>query len=101
MKEYELKASNFSETGTFGFGIEEHIDLGIKYDPQIGIYGMDFYVVLSRAGKRVALRKRTKGKIGIRQRVLKAEAIKWFEQTYEGTVSRRKVIKVKGGGRRR
>merc|ERR1711939_613555 len=33
VKEYELKASNFSNTGCFGFGIDEHIDLGIKYDP--------------------------------------------------------------------
>ena len=39
VKEYELKKSNFSETGNFGFGITEHIDLGIKYDPSIGIYG--------------------------------------------------------------
>jgi large subunit ribosomal protein L11e len=39
VKEYELKKSNFSATGNFGFGIQEHIDLGIKYDPSIGIYG--------------------------------------------------------------
>lgn len=51
MKEYELRRGNFSGTGNFGFGIQEHIDLGIKYDPSIGIYGMDFYVVLSRPGK--------------------------------------------------
>ena len=43
VKEYELKKRNFSNTGQFGFGISEHIDLGIKYDPAIGIYGMDFY----------------------------------------------------------
>ena len=43
VKEYELRKKNFSETGNFGFGISEHIDLGIKYDPAIGIYGMDFY----------------------------------------------------------
>ncbi|THU64159.1 hypothetical protein C4D60_Mb01t23540 [Musa balbisiana] len=30
VKEYEL-LRNFSETGCFGFGIQEHIDLGIKY----------------------------------------------------------------------
>ena len=42
VKEYELQARNFSENGNFGFGINEHIDLGIKYDPQVGIYGMDF-----------------------------------------------------------
>ena len=46
VKEYELRRRNFSETGNFGFGITEHIDLGIKYDPGIGIYGMDFYVCL-------------------------------------------------------
>lgn len=43
VKEYELRKRNFSATGNFGFGISEHIDLGIKYDPGIGIYGMDFY----------------------------------------------------------
>lgn len=46
VKEYELRAKNFSETGNFGFGISEHIDLGIKYDPAIGIYGMDFYACM-------------------------------------------------------
>lgn len=36
MKEYELKRKNFSNTGSFGFGIQEHIDLGLKYDPSTG-----------------------------------------------------------------
>merc|ERR1719499_2893956 len=53
VKEYELRRDNFSENGNFGFGIQEHIDLGIKYDPSIGIYGMDFYVVLGRPGMNV------------------------------------------------
>ena len=48
VREYELRRDNFSLNGNFGFGIQEHIDLGIKYDPSIGIYGMDFYVVLGR-----------------------------------------------------
>ncbi len=39
MKEYELVRRNFSDSGNFGFGISEHIDLGIKYDPSTGIYG--------------------------------------------------------------
>jgi len=45
VKEFELQERNFSTSGNFGFGIDEHIDLGLKYDPAIGIYGMDFYVV--------------------------------------------------------
>ena len=44
----------FKILGNFGFGIEEHIDLGIKYDTNTGIFGMDFYVILGRAGKRVS-----------------------------------------------
>ena len=51
VREYELRRNNFSDSGNFGFGIQEHIDLGIKYDPGIGIYGMDFYVVLGRPGE--------------------------------------------------
>lgn len=80
MKEYELYKENFSDTGNFGFGIQEHIDLGIKYDPSIGIYGMDFYVVLGRAGRRVAKRRRAHGRVGASHRVTKEEAIKWFQQ---------------------
>jgi len=30
VKEYELRSRNFSDTGNFGFGITEHIDLGLK-----------------------------------------------------------------------
>ena len=80
VKEYELRKDNFSDTGNFGFGIQEHIDLGIKYDPSIGIYGMDFYVVLGRPGNRVAYRKRKKGSIGFGHKVTKDEAMKWFQQ---------------------
>ena len=86
VKEYELQARNFSENGNFGFGINEHIDLGIKYDPQVGIYGMDFYVVLTRPGRRIARRKRCCSKIGNRQLVTKADAINWFKEKYEGIV---------------
>lgn len=65
VKEYELRKKNFSATGNFGFGIMEHIDLGLKYDPSTGIYGMDFYVVMKRAGgMRVAKRRARLGRIG-------------------------------------
>merc|ERR1711915_716497 len=64
VREYELRRNNFSATGNFGFGIQEHIDLGIKYDPSIGIYGLDFYVVLQRPGYRISKRRHSPGKIG-------------------------------------
>lgn len=86
VKDYELKAANFSDTGNFGFGIEEHIDMGVKYDPSIGIYGMDFYVVLSRPGGRVARRKHKQGRVGKQHRVTKAEAMKWVQSTFQTAI---------------
>lgn len=80
MKEYELRKGNFSATGNFGFGIQEHIDLGIKYDPSIGIYGMDFYVVLTRPGTRVSKRRRCTSKVGFSHRLTKDDAMKWFQK---------------------
>jgi len=74
VKEYELKKGSFTENGNFGFGVEEHIDLGLRYDPSTGIYGMDFYVVLKRAGLRVVQRKRKNNKLGNFQKISKEEA---------------------------
>merc|ERR1711966_301738 len=79
VKEYELLKGNFSDTGTFGFGISEHIDLGIKYDPSTGIFGMDFFVVLERPGFRVAKRRKCQTKIGAPHKLKKTDAMKWFQ----------------------
>merc|ERR1712121_559849 len=86
VREYELRKNNFSETGNFGFGIQEHIDLGIKYDPGIGIYGMDFYIVLGRPGFNISQRRRRKSSIGAKHRISKEESMKWFQQKYEGII---------------
>lgn len=86
VKEFELKDKNFSKTGNFGFGIDEHIDLGIKYDPNIGIYGMNFFVVMSRPGFRVSKKKRGKSKIGKSHRTTRDETMKWFQTKLDGTI---------------
>ncbi|VEU23880.1 DEKNAAC104820 [Brettanomyces naardenensis] len=86
VKEYQLDSRNFSETGNFGFGIAEHIDLGIKYDPSIGIFGMDFYIVMGRPGQRVARRKRAKGRVGKSHKVTKDDTINWFKAKYDAVV---------------
>eukprot|EP00962_Isochrysis_galbana_P043456 scaffold16556_cov133-Isochrysis_galbana.AAC.6 len=89
VKEYELRKSNFSNTGNFGFGIMEHIDLGLKYNPSTGIYGMDFFVVMRRAGGgRVAKRRAKRSKIGFQHKCTKAETQKWFVDKYEGILTK-------------
>merc|ERR1711935_1293884 len=86
VKEYELLRANFSDTGNFGFGINEHIDLGIKYDPTTGIYGMDFFVCLTRPGARVARRKIRNSRVGFNHKVTKEDSITWFQDRFEGVV---------------
>ncbi len=87
VKEYELRNSCFNNTGCFGFGITEHIDLGMKYDPSTGIFGMNFFIVLRRAGGRVAKRKRKRGRVGTFQRVTRADAQTFFREKYEGIIT--------------
>jgi len=86
VKDMELRGHNFSKNGTFGFGIDEHIELGMKYDPTTGIYGMHFIVCLDRPGSRVAIRKHCRSKLGNKQKVTKADAIKWFKEKFGGIV---------------
>merc|ERR1711988_63518 len=86
VKEHELKAANFSDEGNFGFGIEEHIDLGIKYDTSTGIFGMDFYVVLTRAGRRVSRKKHCRSRVGNFQKISADDARAWFVEKYGGNI---------------
>merc|ERR1712046_470998 len=86
--DYEISAKHFSESGNFGFGVNEHIDLGLKYDPATGIYGMDFYVVLRRAGKRVGKKKYKRGRIAPSHRVTKEDAMEWVRQTFNADIRR-------------
>ncbi|XP_040599306.1 60S ribosomal protein L11-like [Mesocricetus auratus] len=84
--ESELWKNNFSDTGNFGFGIQEHIDLGIKYDPSIGIYGLDFCVALGRPGFSIADKKSRTGCMGAKHRASKEEAMLWFQQMHDGII---------------
>ncbi|KZP17611.1 hypothetical protein FIBSPDRAFT_864815 [Athelia psychrophila] len=69
-KEYDLRR-NILETGNFGFCVQEHIDLGPRYDPGIGIFRVDFYIIMYRLGEQVARRKQKKARIGFGRRVEK------------------------------
>merc|ERR1711907_65765 len=86
--DYEISAKHFSETGNFGFGVNEHIDLGLKYDPGTGIYGMDFFIVLKRPGACVAKKKRKRGRLAPSHRVTKEDAMEWVRQTFNAEIRR-------------
>ncbi len=80
-KDNTLKAENFDDNGNFAFGVHEYIDLpGIKYDPDIGLFGFDVCVTVEKDGYRVTKRKRQKNKIPVRHKLTKEESIKWAQE---------------------
>jgi large subunit ribosomal protein L5 len=86
-KKNVLKASSFDNFGNISVGIHEHIDIpGTKYNPDIGIFGMDVNVVLSRPGYRIARKSRKNAKIGKTHRINKDQAMEFFEQEYGAKV---------------
>ena len=61
--------------GNLSFGILEHIDIpGIKYDPKIGILGLNITVNLSRPGYSIKVRSKHKAKIGKHHKITPDEA---------------------------
>ena len=80
-KEMKLPSSSFDERGNCSFGIKEHIEIpGIKYDPEIGIFGLDTSVLLDRPGYRISKRRRARSKVGKNHRVTQVEAINFFKE---------------------
>ncbi len=78
-----LKFSSFDSYGNISVGIHEHIDIpGTKYNPEIGIFGMDVNIALTRPGYRIAKKSRNSAKIGKTHRINREEAIEFFKQEY-------------------
>jgi len=81
-----LKSSSFDDYGNISIGIREHIDIpGTKYNPDIGIFGMDVCVSLTRPGYRVA-KKRDRHPIGKDHRIGKEESIRFFREEFAAEV---------------
>jgi len=79
-KNNQVKASSFDNFGNISFGIREHIDIpGIRYKPEIGIWGMDVAIALERPGYRVSRRSKVPARIGKKHRITKEEAIAFFK----------------------
>ncbi len=78
-----ISKSSFDEMGNFSFGIKEHIDIpGVKYDPELGIIGMDVSVVLERPGFRVKRRRRARSKVGTEHLLSPDEAISFIREEF-------------------
>lgn len=80
-RERILGENQFDDCGNFAFGIKEYIEMpGIKYDPEIGIYGFDVCVTLEKNGYRIKKRKRQRTNVPPRHKLTKDEAISWVKE---------------------
>ncbi|MDG6225714.1 MAG: 50S ribosomal protein L5 [Candidatus Thermoplasmatota archaeon] len=84
VKENRIYDYSFDREGNFTFGISDYTDFqGMKYDPDIGIFGMDISVVLKRrGGKRVRNRRRSPGDIPPDHKIGRQEAMDFIKQNF-------------------
>lgn len=80
----KLLKSTFDANGNFSFGIREHIELpGVRYNPALGIFGMDVCVSMEKPGYHVKKRRNRKARVGRRQRITRVEAMEYIKEMFE------------------
>jgi large subunit ribosomal protein L5 len=86
-REKKIAGSSFDPRGSVSFGIKEHIEIpGIRYDPAIGILGMNVSVLLERPGYVVARRNRRAARVGKAHVVTRDEAMQYFRDNFGVTI---------------
>lgn len=78
-----LSNMQFDDCGNFSFGIKEYIDIaGVKYDPKMGIIGLEVSVTLERPGFRIRRRSLLNKKIPKRHAISKEDAIEFMKKEF-------------------
>ena len=82
-KDHEIKSKSFDNFGNFSFGVLEHINIpGVKYDPDIGILGLDVAVTLARPGFTIRLRRKHKASVGSSHRITADDAKEYLKNEF-------------------
>ncbi len=84
VKDFKVPNYSFDSTGNLNFGIPDYTEFeGMKYDPDIGIFGMDISVVFRRrGGYRVIRRRIKKGKIPARHKLTREETMQFMREKF-------------------
>ncbi len=85
IRENKVYSYSFDKEGNMSFGISDYTDFdGMKYDPEIGIFGMDVNVVIRRVGGcRVERRALLSRRIPKEHRVQRDEAIEFVKNKFK------------------
>ncbi len=84
VKNNKLASYSFDREGNFSFGIPDYTDFqDMRYDPDIGIFGMDVSVTVDRPGTRVAKRRENKARIGKNHKVRRDESMEFIKEKFD------------------
>ncbi|MEN4007224.1 MAG: 50S ribosomal protein L5 [Methanobacteriaceae archaeon] len=82
--ENSLKSRQFDAQGNVSFGINEHIDIpGMRYDPDIGIFGMNISITFEKPGYRIKRRKIMRKKIPVKHTVTPEETMEYMKGNFK------------------
>ena len=82
-RENKIADYSFDDQGNFSFGIPDHtLFEGQKYDPNIGIFGMDICVTMKKLGYRIKHRRVDRRKIPHRHQVTKKETSEFIAEAF-------------------
>lgn len=83
VKENRVSLYSFSHEGNFSFGIADYTDFaGMKYDPEIGVFGMDINVSMIRRGYRISRRQVAKRSVPARHRLTLTESVNFLREQF-------------------
>lgn len=82
--ENRLSSKQFDAQGNVSFGINEHIDIpGMRYDPDIGIFGMNISITFEKPGYRIKRRKIARKKVPVKHMVTSDETMEYMRENFQ------------------
>ena len=86
-RENKMADYSFDDEGNLSFGIPDHtLFKSQKYDPNIGIFGMDICITIGKTGYRIKHRRIDRRKIPHRHQVTRNETVKFITETFNAEV---------------
>jgi large subunit ribosomal protein L5 len=86
-KEFKLSPRHFDNAGSIAFGIPEHIEIeGAKYDPKIGVMGLQVCVTLEKPGFHVKRRRVRAVSVGKKHKITKEQSMDFMKQRFGITI---------------
>jgi len=82
-RENKMADYSFDDEGNLSFGIPDHtLFKSQKYDPNIGIFGMDISITMKKHGYRIKKRRIARRRVPHKHRVNREETMKFFSERF-------------------